>query len=66
MPKIEQNNANTGLVTKWHDMADAARRMRAWKREARNVGVLNVARRDRNRAALQERQRQHNVADRAL
>ena len=66
VPKIEQNNANTGLVTKWHDMADAARRMRAWKREACNVGVLNAIRRDRNRAALQERQRQHNVADRAL
>ena len=47
-------------------MADAARCMRVWKREACNVGVLNVVRHDRNCTALQERQQQHNVADRAL
>ena len=53
-------------MTKWHDMASAARRMRAWIREGHNVGELNVVRRNRNCAALQERQGQHNVADRAL
>ena len=50
VPEIERNDAGTGLVTRWHDMADAVRRMRVWKREACNVGVLNVIRRDRNRA----------------